>query len=611
MPKFLKPKNLLKWLAIIALTIGASITLGLLSMAGIIVFWPLMSVAIASFALAVVYESQIYRENIKNAFEKLFKSNYLQLEITRKFILKKFQANDDVDEAPRFFKYYHKQLKIIDKSSKRSKKLELAKLKDMNKYFAEIFFSKSDYKADSYKKEIKEWLESSEYQTFQKKYHEQKILFNIAKAFSILAGVFMSLGTAYLLTDVLVALPFIAILGPIPLGILLVSCGIAYTFLTYNTFTDMIKDEVVQKSWQSFKKNFKDINAKKVLHIIVDIFFKFLMPLTLTLFTAGTWWSIAKNARPLFKWIGDISSKITLYIMPVILSLAAGIFNLTNANESTAFLKRYFGNFKKNIKHKFEDFKTRLDNENWVQRLNPFSWLLSLTVNFLRNILFSAHVASIGMCTDRVPGLPNRYSAILSTVSEGIEDVHYFTGHDDNHSKNLFKKHLSGEHNHSHNNDIPTTLLKIIFSPIYFLAILWDCIGGMFNAKQHSFKKSCQKFDFIYDKKPACADKHKPEHGCDYKHESDHRDVSKPFIESTLQLRKYKITKYCKKLARKKIKKELVTSKINFFETAKELQFNKNNAKKVLNKHRGLGFGNTRSYKFHEELNKRFPRPMA
>ncbi len=139
----------------------------------------------------------------------------------------------------------------------------------------------------------------------------------------------------------------------------------------------------------------------------------------------------------------------------------------------------------------------------------------------LRILLFLGHLISIGVTADRVPGVPQFFSALLGIISEGFEDLHYFVSHDHHHEhehehnhqhthdhqhehehqqkkhrKELLKERLGAAHGHNHDVDLPTRLLKFIFSPIYFMAAIWDYLTSQNNTgTRHTleFKSAWEK----------------------------------------------------------------------------------------------------------------------
>lgn len=87
------------------LTIGASLTLGLLSFSGMFVLWPIIPLAIASFILAVAYEGEIFWQNIKGAFKTLFSRQALKIQLLREFLHDNINSKED-KELPVLLKDY-------------------------------------------------------------------------------------------------------------------------------------------------------------------------------------------------------------------------------------------------------------------------------------------------------------------------------------------------------------------------------------------------------------------------------------------------------------------------------------------------------------------------
>ncbi len=83
------------------------------------------------------------------------------------------------------------------------------------------------------------------------------------------------------------------------------------------------------------------------------------------------------------------------------------------------------------------------EDKPWLSYLNPFNLILQLTYQPLRYLLFLGHLVSIGVTTDRLPGLSKPGSAAIGFISEGIEDYHYFFG----------------SHNHDHGDDLDSLLI--------------------------------------------------------------------------------------------------------------------------------------------------------
>ena len=412
----------------------------------------------------------------------------------------------EATDCPQFFKDYQAQLQLLhrfehkrlDKESSKQKKHVEKTLKDMEKWFALQFFSKNHANgATDYEQALHNWLKENEAQT--KGYRQRRAVLKGALVFSSATGLLMTVGSTFLLVEAFTAVPLLA---SIPFGILpaliipmAIVSGLAYGLLTYNAVTDMIANATLQKWWGSLKDDFKTngIQPRNVFMAGLAVFLGALA-VTLTVCTAGTWWTIAKHTRPLFPWL----AKIPAFIMALI--GADGIFfNLENTHASWNMINNALKPAEHAHHHDKAEhqsgffarltgfFSALYQRENLLQILNPFRLLLVVTITPIRLVLFLGHLVSMGAGDDRVPGVPEIVGAFLSTVSEVFEDLHYFFDlvpgghHHHGHSvKDLLNERHNG-HNHSHDNDLPTRCVKWVFSPVYLLAAAWDVLASQFN----------------------------------------------------------------------------------------------------------------------------------
>ncbi|STX27601.1 Uncharacterised protein [Legionella beliardensis] len=529
----MKTKKIPYYLLLTLLTVGASLILGFLSFGGMYALMPLLPLAFASFGLSVAYEGEIYLQNIKGAFKKLFKSDYLERYIADDYLLHNFPNTADED-CPQFFKDYEIQLNLLNKfNHKNLDKESLARkgkiektMKDMRKWFTlQLYKKPTDVDDNSsysqYQAALQQWLASHKQQDAIAKLATRAHVFNGVKLFSVLSGLFMGFGTTYLLVEGFATIPLLATIpaATLPFAIvpMAIVAGAAYAFLTYNAVTDMINNDTLRKWYTKLRDNFTKENASK--HIVRNVFLVITavallgLAVALTLCTAGTWWTVAKNARPLFNWMSKIPAFVMGIINPIITGVSALIFNLQNTSESLEMidnLTRTKGNIFKKAAHSIqESFEKLRERENWLQILNPARILLKLTITPLRIVLFLGHLISIGVTSDRVPGIPEIASAILGIISEGFEDAHYFFeqghdhhhhkhSHDDNyeHTKELLKEQLQHEEGHSHEADLPTKALKAIFAPLYLLATLWDYAASHGNSSRKNAESSRRALSF-------------------------------------------------------------------------------------------------------------------
>jgi len=542
----LKIKKTLNKAAVWALVIGACLMLGFLSFGGMYALIPLCSLAATAFGLSVAYEGEIYMQNIKNSLKKLFKFNYLKDELAKKYLLNHFVpekngGNDapNNDEVPPFFAMYEEQLRLLYQfQGKRLKKGSVGdfqqrqlkkRVRDMESWFALQLFHDANEDPNtltSEERDLRAWLSKHGQQTSQQDFNKQNKYAKGAKIFSLVAGTFMTLAATYLLVDAFSVIPLFAGLSfaywPLFIVPMSIMAGFAYGLLTYNAMTDMFMHNPLQKRLLKIKNDFKNgLTFKKVAVAILAVLLIGLA-ITLTICTAGTWWTIAKSARPLFAFMGKFPRFIMGLINPIINAISGIVFNLANTSESLELIDHGFTDehahhehHKQSHGHDHEHKKKSnarlyerltsfwekyLKNENKLQALNPFRLLLKITILPLRFLLFLGHLISIGFTADRVPGMPKIASALLGAISEGFEDFHYFVPHTNHHchhdNKTMFKEHLGAGHGHSHEADIPTWLLKIIFSPVYLLATLWD----MSCSRWHKDKEKHLTFTQAWEK---------------------------------------------------------------------------------------------------------------
>lgn len=503
--KNIKSRKIPYYLLLGILTIGASLIVGFLSFGGLYAIWPILPLAGLAMFLSVAYEGEIYSQNIKGALNKLFlKSNYLQKELANEFLVDIFPTSED-SSRPQFFKDYEAQLKFLhqfgdkklDKESRARKKAADKKLKAMEKWFAEQLVhmtTPTEEEKTDYQLELHEWLrnnKSTELEAWQAKLNKREKIFSILKVFSIVSAFAMGLGTTYLLAGEFAAITFLASipLAGLPAIIIpaAVIAGVAYGLLTYNAATDMVQNETIQKWWRNTKNSYHHDPLRKFLPQALIAVFLVSLAVVLTVCTAGTWWTIAKNARPIYEAMRRMPGFIMGVIVPVITGLSSLIFITQNTFETLEMLKGEPDTEKKSQKSYFQrvynffekEIKQLKSRENNWQIANPFRIFLKLTFTPLRLLAFAGHLISIGLTSDRVPGVPEIISALLGIISEGFEDAHYFLPHNHSHVdgqdvRKLLAARFDSSHGHNHNADIPTRLLKALFWPVQWAAIKWD-----------------------------------------------------------------------------------------------------------------------------------------
>ncbi|MFJ1268448.1 hypothetical protein ACD661_07780 [Legionella lytica] len=493
-------------LALILLTTGASLILGLLSFSGMFALIPVLPFAIATFVLSVAYEAEIYLQNIQGALGKLFKYNYLQNQLAREFLLEHFPKDINHPDCPPFFvNYAALQLKLKKAPNKTTKKQIKKLLKEMEQQFAlQLFAGAENLSVADDKSGLQAWLDKQNEQVkaAQAELQKRRRNFRIVAAFSTLSALFMGLGSTYLIMEAFSAIPWIAVIPfaywPLMIVPMAVIAGAAYGLLTYNTVTDLISNDTITNWFTRVHSHFKEegFSARNLLMASMSLVLAGLA-IALTLCTAGTWWTIATNARPLFDWMGKMPKFVMGGINPLITGLSALGFNIQNTAESIEELD-------KSIYAEEVDAATSLydsikeawnglwENKNWLQVCNPFRIFKALTITPLRIMLFIGHLVSIALTADRMPGIPQIWAALIAFISEGFEDAHYFIGRG-HRTKNtrqeeaedinaftqrMLKKRFSEQGGHNHELDIPAKILFTLAIPLDILVSKWDDLAA-------------------------------------------------------------------------------------------------------------------------------------
>jgi len=518
-----KIKSLPKWLLILLLTGGAALTLGLLSFGGIYALIPLIPVAGLAFGLSTIYESEIYFQNISLTIDKLTKYNYLQRYMARKLLLEKAKIVQDENDC-QFLKDYRTQLDIVrqfhekklDAESKERKKKAEKELSHMEKWFAELLFRKRGRMLDGlsdYEREVFGLVENKngilstdELDALHDKYHSHKWYYRAGAGLAIAGGLFTTLGTVFLLGDILPLIPLVAGLSAPALVPFIITAsvlaGIAYGLLVYNAVTDMINNETLKKFFTNIKEKGRESIPKAILMGLVTTVLIGLA-VTLTVFTAGTWWTIAKNSGPILSWlqvkanivykaISILPKFIMGIIHPIVMGASAMVFNIENSSESYETLSKFAGGVKQFFSLIWDRIKTTYQRENFLQFINPGRLITKAVVIPLRFCLFIGHLISIGVTADRFPGISSIITALVGTLCEGMEDLHYFAelghhneGEEDNEQekrKHFIEERLEGEGGHDHGNDLPTKLINLALAPVkLFLTLPWAFLTSQLN----------------------------------------------------------------------------------------------------------------------------------
>lgn len=499
----------------IILALGASVTLGFLSFAGVLAipFLATLGCGIAAFFLAAMYEGQIFHRNLSTAYEKLFVKDSNKQEVADHYL--EHLAYDESNRRQSvFLQNYYQQLRYVkalreyehldDEGEKKREAAEL-RLKLMQQYFMKYVFG--DYQNESTLiKQLDSFITPEKKTKLAGKAQKQKNTRRGIFAFSNVVG--LSVGLASI-TTFLASLKVLSITGAAASGILFPGISIAaaaYTFLMYNAITDFFLNDRVREGIETVKEAFTEASGPKAVAMAFGVGFVVLLGIAVTLATAGTWWTLSINAiKHLPKLIPAIGSATTTVAGvfagtgAAFYSIATFLFNIENTTETIEVLGKIFKNFnfKVFVRNAWDKFMEVDHTQTTWQRYNPFRFITQTILLPLRILTFIGHVASMGVTTDNVSFVPEKFNWITATVcttAEFGEEFHYNIQGDSEEQEGHDHDH-DGGHDHDHAN-IPVLIIKtvLLIIPIFYIAsAAWDSIASQSHKdpeQRRTFKES-------------------------------------------------------------------------------------------------------------------------
>ncbi len=543
---------------LLLLTLGASLTLGLLSMSGFIAVVPMVSLGLASFALSVMFEGEIYFANLRDALKRLIQKDHHRLEHSKRF-LKLILKQTPEEDLPNFLKEYKKlkqRQKGCSHQSSKADKAAQKQLELMERYFMKALFETDKIDKSPLYLQLQEFLENAKViendEVLDTKTLIEQTAFrnkwtNRAFYLSLLTGGFFGFGTLFLLAEAVTILAVPASVVAFLPYLLIPLCALsamAYGLLIYNTMANIIQNDSINQWIKEIKEDFsKKPSFSSVMRGFAAVVL-ISMGLALTIFTAGTWWTVANNVPKVFPFLKKVPKVITQVLVPLFTSIGALAFNVENTRESMAGLRpkkkvlqkkkasqersSFLDNLKNDFKNEIlEPLKALRKQETLLQFCNPFRLILLLIESPLKVLAFIGHNISIGATTDQIPFVSKWVAMAMGAASELFEDVHYFQDILDFLKRigNVFGNCLGAllcsfsfkpvkktdsakqeepieeceeveesddedahndECNHTHN--IPGMVIKTILSPLFFLSAGWNSLFS-----QDSFMTSWHK----------------------------------------------------------------------------------------------------------------------
>ena len=545
----LTPKKALKYFLQALLIVGVIVALGFLSFTGMLALCGIVACAITSFALTAMIEGEVYAQNVLRGVEKLLKgkwfdNKYLKHAIYIRELNKLLKEQENID-ASKFLQEYSARLKAFEAlqaekeklgllyfaSDKFKQKFEMTEklLQEEQKYFIDLMEG-NVHKDDAISSDaIAQIVEQKRFVEQGSKNEAKNLKDKISKEFkqkhaispwclaaSVFAGVGMGLvffsvaPESIIATAAFFGVALSASAFPVGVTVAIVAlsamAAVGYTVLVYNTLTDMLQNDAVQKWIEGIKKFFKPGDEGVTTEFVAKRIFGALGVALLvalctfaTITTAGTWWYAAK-AGAIFI-LPQLERLAAWLSTPLVIVMGIGQlgFNLYNSLKSVKIAQSFIKFIRhlnvELIKKWFDEStlkKDYFDREILIQFVNPFRFIALIIALPFKVLVFLGHVISSAVMGDRFEGIPVEACVVPAGVNEITTDFRYFfqKPHGESQKPKEIKMDLISEehkldkkekahahthegHDHSHT-DIPGKVLLVALSPIYFLSALWD-----------------------------------------------------------------------------------------------------------------------------------------
>lgn len=544
----MKSKKILWYTVFLPLSFSSVLVLGLLSFIGVLALPGLgatsaIFLGLLALGFTVAYEGEVYLQNIKGAFNKLFlKKDYFKNRLGKQYLYKNFPLEET---RPQLFTDQLKDLDALEhlnhftlnKQQKKIQKQLKFRIKMRERWLINMLFDpkstvdhETPYLAAARKRVngINDNLSDNPHRSTLKNLTPNQLINQVKKnnrwnyfaiIFSLLVTLGMGAGSVFLLSTQLILIPFFLTLPAAGLTAIIISLailsGAAYGLIIYNALTDMIANSTL-KHW-----GYKVIDALKgdsiLLKIAIPVSATVLVGLAvlMTVFTMGTWWFIVKAAA-------QKTPVAVKGIISALTGLSAFIFNIENTFETLGLFRHWIKQKVMPSHHKHDHHHAKKpwlwQRENWLQVINPFRLYLVPVMTVVNKLMFGIHIVAESFAVD----LPYFQKTVIATsfTSNLMADYHYILGHE-HHDHGaiqgdantieryaaLTKARSASAHGHSHEDNIPSLLIKYIFSfgtVLFRAAALWDSWASKLNPKEDGLRKRISYSDALlkYQGKP-------------------------------------------------------------------------------------------------------------
>lgn len=345
--------------------------------------------AASSGVFAIAMEGEIFSQNIRNAFVYSLAVDGLKHKIIQNLLIEKYNA--DVKTTNEFLKrysLYYRAWQALSKAHHRTKEQaiemdEYARTLFLMEEAALCFIQSKDLVIEKillpeFIEDFRKLLNDEDKKNFKKIYAKKNVMVGVSK----LALIGSMLGS-YLCTQTAAKamLIFFGIAsGSTGVGIAAViamMAAVAYGFIIYRTFMQIIYDDLFTKYWHILKKSFQEGTFLKRMKIILTVLAFTVLVVGLTFATAGTWWKTGLAGQMMLINVANAFSQVVVGFVLSLYILTTMIFNIKNIAETVDQLSKVSFS---SITHKISTAFHRNFIRPWRDLTNPYELCLMSTL---------------------------------------------------------------------------------------------------------------------------------------------------------------------------------------------------------------------------------------
>jgi hypothetical protein len=256
--------------------------------------------------------------------------------------------------------------------------------------------------------------------------------------------------------------------------------AIGATFLLYYVITDIVKNDTLEKAvskvLELFKRKIHESKKEPLAPYLMRLLALSLVVIGISAVTVfataasgGTYWIIMRQginllAPKLPTFCAYCASAILIpinFVTDLIYGFSTSLLTINNCRGMFVAIFQVITNPIKNFKSFINTKLGSVKGETWGQLFNPFRIIAKLVIFPLQAFVFIGHLIGIGLTTDRFINFPPPLVAIVCAVSEGLQDLSFFTKEGDEHSH-------EDDNGHDHGNLLQLPL-QVVLSPLLLI----------------------------------------------------------------------------------------------------------------------------------------------